>query len=90
MELMEQCLALLSTTGFSIDRGDLTVFSCAASSGGPGRTRTCNQTVMSGGIMVGFVDFVVFLVKFDRIRCGSRGLLLVRNWCGSSAIETWT
>lgn len=30
MELMEQCLALLSTTGFSIDRGDLTVFLCAA------------------------------------------------------------
>lgn len=30
MELMEQCLALFSTTGFSVDRGDLTVFSCAA------------------------------------------------------------
>jgi hypothetical protein len=28
-----------------------------AKAGGPGRTRTCNQTVMSAGISIGFVDF---------------------------------
>ena len=26
--------------------------------GGPGRTRTCNQTVMSGRIDLSFVDFI--------------------------------
>jgi hypothetical protein len=37
--------------------------------GGPGRTRTCNQTVMSGRIKAGFVDFVVFSSEIDRVRC---------------------
>jgi len=50
--------------------------------GGPGRTRTCNQTVMSGGISISFVDFTVILFDPVRIRCASIGLILVRNWCG--------
>ncbi len=50
--------------------------------GGPGRTRTCNQTVMSGRISVGFVDFATFLFDLDRVRCVSIRLFLVRNWCG--------
>jgi hypothetical protein len=55
--------------------------------GGPGRTRTCNQTVMSGRIKVGSVDFIAFSSEFD---CVCRALamsFLVRNWCGSPAIE---
>ena len=50
--------------------------------GGPGRTRTCNQTVMSGGITMGFVDVAVFLSQSDRVRCLSVGSFLVRNRCG--------
>jgi hypothetical protein len=36
---------------------------------GPGRTRTCNQTVMSGRITIGFVDFLAFSFEDDRVRC---------------------
>jgi hypothetical protein len=50
--------------------------------GGPGRTRTCNQTVMSAGKSSSFVDFAMFLFAFDRIRCVSFAPFLVRNWCG--------
>src|SRR6187551_995252 len=53
-----------------------------AKRGGPGRTRTCNQTVKSGRKSTGFVDFAVFLFAFDRVRCVSTRLFLVRNWCG--------
>jgi hypothetical protein len=52
-----------------------------AKAGGPGRTRTCNQTVMSGGISISFVDFAAFSIAFDGIRCVSITLFLVRNWC---------
>jgi hypothetical protein len=38
---------------------------------------------MSGWILIAFVDFRVFLVDLDRVCCGSFGLFLVRNWCGS-------
>jgi hypothetical protein len=31
-----------------------------AKAGGPGSTRNCNQTVMSGRITVGFADFPAF------------------------------
>ena len=48
--------------------------------GGPGRTRTCNQTVMSDGILIGFVDFAAFSFSFDRVRCILTGSFLVRNW----------
>ena len=34
---------------------------------GPARTRTCNQTVMSGGKSVSFVDFAVSSIAFDRV-----------------------
>src|ERR1700760_892525 len=51
--------------------------------GGPGRTRTCNQTVMSGRISIGFVDFTAFLFDFDTVRCTSMASFLVRNWCGT-------
>jgi hypothetical protein len=41
---------------------------------------------MSGGISVNFVDFVVFLFAFDRVRCGSFTSILVRNWCGPQPV----
>ena len=54
-----------------------------AKRGGPGRTRTCNQTAMSGRKSTGFVDFAVFLFAFDRVRCVSTrfvsGAKLVRS-----------
>jgi hypothetical protein len=53
-----------------------------AKAGGPGRTRTCNQTVMSGRISVRFVDFAAVSSAFDRVRCGLIRSFLVRNWCG--------
>ncbi len=52
--------------------------------GGPGRTRTCNQTVMSGRILVAFVDFAVLRFDFDRVRCASMASFLVRIWCGGA------
>jgi hypothetical protein len=45
--------------------------------GRPGRTRTCNQTVMSGRIKVGFVDFVAFSSEIDRVRFDLARLFLV-------------
>jgi len=36
-----------------------------AKAGGPGRTRTCNQTVMSGRMSIGFVDFATLSFGFD-------------------------
>ena len=54
-----------------------------AKAGGPGRTRTCNQTVMSGSRSISFVDFAALSFDFDRVRCGSFTPFLVRNWCGS-------
>jgi hypothetical protein len=41
---------------------------------------------MSGGILISFVDFAAFSFEFDRVRCGSFGLILVRNWCGSQLV----
>jgi hypothetical protein len=38
---------------------------------GPGRTRTCNQTVMSGGIKVASVDFSALSVESGRVHFGS-------------------
>ncbi len=40
--------------------------------------------------MAAAVEFPVLFVEFDHVHCASCGLFLVRNWCGSSAIETWT
>ncbi|KGJ67766.1 hypothetical protein BJA5080_01335 [Bradyrhizobium diazoefficiens SEMIA 5080] len=54
-----------------------------AKAGGPGRTRTCNQTVMSGGIWFSFVDLAVPLFGLDRVRCILARSFLVRNWCGA-------
>ena len=45
--------------------------------------RTCNQTVMSGGISRSFVDFTAFSFPFDRVRRVSFTSFLVRNWCGA-------
>jgi hypothetical protein len=50
--------------------------------GGPGRTRTCNQTVMSGRIEVSFVDWAAFSFDFDRVCCVSLQWFLLRNCCG--------
>src|SRR5437868_6882310 len=55
-----------------------------AKAGWPGRTRTCNQTVMSGRISISFVDFAVFSFDFVRVRCALIRSFLVRNWCGRS------
>jgi hypothetical protein len=52
--------------------------------GGPGRTRTCNQTVMSGSADYSIVDFLQFLAAINCIRSRSDRSFLVRNWCGSS------
>jgi hypothetical protein len=38
---------------------------------------------------VEFVDFLEFSVGFDRVRCVLAWSFLVRNWCGSFAIETY-
>src|ERR1700761_4120566 len=53
--------------------------------GGPGRTRTCNQTVMSGSKLIRSIDFTVLLVVFDRVCFVLFRLFLVRNWCGRPA-----
>ena len=51
--------------------------------GGPGRTRTSNQTVMSGGIKVAAVDFPEHLAEVERVCSVSLRSFLVRNWCGN-------
>jgi hypothetical protein len=51
--------------------------------GGPGRTRTCNQTVMSGKIVIGPDDFAAFSSQIERIRCVLVRSFLVRNWRGT-------
>jgi hypothetical protein len=51
--------------------------------GGPGRTRTSNQTVMSGGIKVAAVDFPAHLAEVERVCSVSLRSFLVRNWCGN-------
>ena len=55
-----------------------------AKAGGPGRTRTCNQTVMSGSADYSIVDFLQLLAAINCIRSRSDRSFLVRNWCGSS------
>lgn len=50
---------------------------------GPPRTRTCNQTIMSGGIMVVIVKFAAFSVTFDRVCCA----LLRSFWCETGAVR---
>src|SRR6266478_5381815 len=47
-----------------------------------GRTRTCNQTVMSGQLKIAFVDFPAFSSECDRVCWRSMRSFLVRNWCG--------
>ena len=80
--------SVFAFTAFKLRRTRFALWSAAprvarrAKRGGPGRTRTCNQTVMSGRKSTGFVDFAVFLFAFDRVRCVSTRLFLVRNWCG--------
>ena len=54
-----------------------------AKRGGPGRTRTCNQTVMSGRLSIAFVDFTGFPVGFVCVRRVSVRPFLVRNWSGA-------
>ena len=53
--------------------------------GGLGRTRTCKQTVMSGGISISFAGFAALSVGFDGFRLTLPRLFLVRNWCGPRA-----
>jgi len=50
-----------------------------------GRTRTCNQTVMSGRLMIAPIDFPPDLMMFGRVCCVSLRSFLVRNWCGYGA-----
>jgi hypothetical protein len=41
---------------------------------------------MSGGIKIGFVDFVEFSSEIDRVRCSLMRSFLVRNWCGARLV----
>jgi len=50
--------------------------------GGPGGTRTCGQTVMSGRIKAAIVDLAAFSLEIDRVRCVLVRSFLERNWCG--------
>ena len=52
----------------------------------PGRTRTCNQTVMSGRIKDAIVDFPAFLSMIDCVGCVLFKSFLVRNWCGTIVV----
>src|SRR5262245_52000855 len=52
--------------------------------GGPGRTRTSNQTVMSGGKPRDLGENSVFSMIFIHGRECSRRLFLGRNWCGKA------
>jgi hypothetical protein len=45
-------------------------------------TRSCAQTVMSGGISIRFVDFAALSFDFDVVRFILARAFLVRNWCG--------
>jgi hypothetical protein len=47
-----------------------------------GRTRTCNQIVMSGRLSISFVDFAAGLFDFVRVRCVSLASFLARNRSG--------
>jgi hypothetical protein len=55
-----------------------------AKRGVPGRTRTYNQTVTSGGITTSFVESADFVFEADRVRCAAAGSFLVRNWCSDA------
>jgi len=37
-----------------------------------------------------FVDFVVFSLEIDRVRCVPERLFLVRNWCAPSYQLCWS
>ena len=50
--------------------------------GGPGRTRTCNQTVMSDRENHVGVDFHTFSYRFDRVHRRLSSSFLGRNWGG--------
>jgi hypothetical protein len=51
---------------------------------GPAGLEPANQTVMSDGISISFVEFTVVLLDFDRVRCVSIKSFLVRNWCSAA------
>src|SRR6266849_695044 len=48
-----------------------------------GKRSTCNQTVMTGRTKAGFVDFVVFSLEIDRIRCVPERSF----WCETGAVR---
>src|ERR1700730_6444202 len=47
----------------------------------PGRTRTCNHTVMSGRTKDAIVDSAAFSLAFDRVHCALVRSFLVQNRC---------
>ena len=51
-----------------------------------GRTRTCNQTVMSGRIQLSFVDLLHFHQRSSAFVALLARSFLVRNWCGARAV----
>ena len=72
--------------------GAAALLASRAKAGGPGRTRTCNQTVMSGRIKVAIADSTAFSCAMDRVRRGLVASFLVRNWCGPGeiiALKRW-
>jgi hypothetical protein len=54
----------------------------------PAGLEPANQTVMSGRIKRAIVDFTGFSFGIGRVCCVLARSFLVRNWCGSYAIET--
>jgi hypothetical protein len=64
---------------------DQTVLEVVDFIGGPGRTRACNQTVMSGRIEVRYVDSIAFSSEVERVRCALALPFLARNGCGRRA-----
>ena len=54
-----------------------------AKRGGPGRTRTCNQTVMSDRISTGFVEFTAFSLECDLAHC-----VFMRSFPGAKLVRS--
>ncbi|NEU95496.1 hypothetical protein [Bradyrhizobium uaiense] len=50
--------------------------------GGPGRTRTCNQTAMSGRKWDAVIDYSTFFLMFSRVYRAWRD----RFWCETGAV----
>jgi hypothetical protein len=76
-------ISLLKLTRRRLDRPEAEArFRLRVQIGGSDRTRTCNQTVMSGRRSISLVDFSSFSFGFDRVHRVSSG----RFWCETGAV----